>query len=137
MQDNPPPADILDTVIDHLRDRLLPSVQGRAVFELRVAISALELVRRQMRLEPESDAAELGRLQALLDEDGDLLTLNATLSAAIAAGEFDVHSPGLLEHLHRTALEKLAVDQPNYAAYQRAVANNQQDRPWTSISPTN
>ena len=39
----------------------------------------------------------------------------------------DLSTPGLAGHLRATALEKLAVDQPNYSAYRRAV--EQQEKP--------
>ena len=45
--------------------------------------------------------------------------LNRTLSAKIANGEVDLQTPGLKEHLWQTTMDKLAVDQPNYASYKR------------------
>ena len=123
MQDNPTAIDVLDTVIGHLRNRLLPTLEGRAIFEMRVTLSALELVRREFTLKPASDAAELGRLGALLGSSGDLESLNSALCLGITSGEMDVSTPGLLVHLFRTELEKLAVDQPNYGAYKLATGN--------------
>lgn len=120
MQDNPPPEQILDIAIAHLRDSVLPTLSGRAVFDMRVTISALELVRRSIALTPESDAAERERLSALLGQDSDLETLNRALCERIAAGVLDLNTPSLAAHLRATALEKLAVDQPNYSAYRRA-----------------
>ena len=34
-------------------------------------------------------------------------------------GEVDLQTPGLSEHLWQTTMDKLAVDQPNYASYKR------------------
>lgn len=121
MQDHPSSAQILDCVIDHLRERVLPGLTGRAVFELRVTLSALQLVRRSLDLTPQSDAAERQRLKALLGEEADLDALNRILCGRIRAGDMDPRAPGLLEHLRATALEKLAVDQPGYSAYRRAM----------------
>jgi hypothetical protein len=120
MQDHPAALSILDTVIAHLRERAMPGLEGRALFEMRVTISALELVRRDFALSPASDAAELIRLKALLGQDGDLAALNEALCAAIGAGKMNEKTPGLLEHMRQTSIEKLAVDQPNYSAYRRA-----------------
>jgi hypothetical protein len=53
----------------------------------------------------------------LLGEQGDLETLNRRLCARIAAGEIGLSTPGLVDHLWQTTLDKLAIDQPNYAAY--------------------
>lgn len=120
MQDNPPALQVLDIVIADLRDNKLPSLTGRPQFEMRVTLSALQLVRRSMALTPASDAAELKRLTDLLGQAGDLGTLNRLLTERIAAGEMDIETPGLAAHLRQTAIEKLAVDQPNYSAYRRA-----------------
>lgn len=122
MQDDPPPLAVLDAAIGHLRENVLPKLDQRGQFEMRVTMSALSLVRRTLALTPESDAAELKRLRDLLGEDGDLAGLNASLCARIRDGAVDLKTPGLFHHLYATAVEKLAVDQPNYSAYKRAVA---------------
>jgi hypothetical protein len=120
MQDHPSAERILDMAIAHLRDAVAPKLEGRALFEMRVTLSALSLVRRTLELTGESDAAERTRLEALLGETGDLETLNRRLCELIRAGALDLDSPGLEAHLRATALEKLAVDQPSYSAYRRA-----------------
>lgn len=119
MQDEPRGAQILDIVIAQLRGQA-PLAPERARFEQRVLIAALELVQRELSLSPASDAAERQRLEALLGETGGLLSLNRALAARIREGTLTLDSPGLAEHLRATAMEKLAVDQPSYAAYRRA-----------------
>lgn len=121
MQDEPSALAILDNTIRHLRENVIPTLEGRALFEMRVTVSALDLVRREFALKPASDAAELTRLKALLKQDGDLYALNEALCAAIRDGKMDETTPGLLEHLKQTGIEKLAVDQPTYSAYRRAI----------------
>ena len=74
---------------------------------------------RQLALEQGSDAAEAARLKQLLGADGSLIELNRALSDKIAKGEVDLQTPGLAEHLWQTTMDKLAVDQPNYASYKR------------------
>ena len=51
--------------------------------------------------------------------DGTLIELNRALADRIARGEVDLQTPGLSEHLWQTTMDKLAVDQPNYASYKR------------------
>jgi hypothetical protein len=121
MQDHPSAEAILDIAIAHLRDNVLPGLEARAKFDMRVTLNALQLARRTLALKPASDAAEQARLEMLLDERGSLEALNRSLCARIGAGAFDLATPGLAEHLRATALEKLAVDQPSYAAYRQAV----------------
>ena len=122
MQDQPTPAEMLPPIVAFLKGDVLPKLSGRDLFQLRVAINALELVGRQLTLAPASDAAELARLAALLGHDGTLEALNAELAERVASGELTLDTPGLADHLRATAMEKLAVDQPRYAAYQRALA---------------
>lgn len=120
MQDHPSPQAIIAIAIAHLRDNVLPSLDARAKFDMRVTISALLLVERALALEPASDAAEGARLEALLGEQGGLEELNCALCARIREGACDLATPGLAAHLRATAMEKLAVDQPSYSAYRKA-----------------
>lgn len=122
MQDNPSPQAILAIAIAHLRDTVLLDLDGRAKFDMRVTIRALQLVERTLTLTPASDAAERARLEALLDKAGTLEELNRMLCARIREGACDLATPGLAAHLRATAMEKLAVDQPTYSAYRRALA---------------
>jgi hypothetical protein len=119
MQDEPRPDELIKAVADFLRDQIAPQLSGHAAFKLRVGINALDLVTRQLTLTDSSDAAEQEALQTLLGHRGELLDLNRELAAAIANGEMDLSTPGLKDHLWRTTLAKLAVDQPNYASYRR------------------
>ena len=119
MQDEPTPGELTKAVADFLRDDIAPLISGHQAFKLRVAINALDLVTRQLTLEGQSDAAEAARLASLLDIDGALIEQNRALADKIASGEVDLSTPGLADHLWRTTLDKLAVDQPNYASYKR------------------
>ena len=119
MQDEPTPSELTKAVADFLRNDIAPLISGHNAFKLRVAINALDLVTRQLTLEQGGDAAESARLAALLGTQGSLSELNQALAQRIASGEVDLQTPGLAEHLWRTTMDKLAVDQPNYAAYKR------------------
>ena len=119
MQDEPTPVELMKAVADFLRDDITPMISGHNAFKLRVAINMLDLVTRQLTLEQGSDAAEAARLSHLLGMQGSLIDLNRALAGKIAEGEFDLQTPGLSEHLWQTTMDKLAVDQPNYASYRR------------------
>ena len=119
MQDDPTPTELIKAVADFLRNEITPVIKGHNAFKLRVGINALDLVTRQLALENEGDAAEVRRLTPLLGMDGSLLELNHALSDRIAKGQVDLQTPGLAEHLWQTTMDKLAVDQPNYASYKR------------------
>jgi hypothetical protein len=123
MQDQPTPEELIKAVADFLRHDIAPDLSGHAAFKLRVAINALDLVTRQLKLEEGSDAAESARLSHLLAMQGSLTELNRVLADRIAKGEVDLQTPGLAEHLWQTTMDKLAVDQPNYASYKRELAS--------------
>ena len=119
MQDEPRPTELTKAVADFLRDDIAPMISGHNAFKLRVAINMLDLVTRQLTREQASDATEAERLRELLGIDGSLIDLNRVLAGNIATGEVDLQTPGLAEHLWQTTMDKLAVDQPNYASYRR------------------
>jgi Domain of unknown function (DUF6285) len=119
MQDEPTPTELTKAVADFLRNDIAPQISGHNAFKLRVAINMLDLVTRQLRLEEGGDAAELARLSQLLGKQGSLAELNRLLADGIAKGEVDLQTPGLADHLWQTTMDKLAVDQPNYASYRR------------------
>lgn len=119
MQDEPTPIELTKAVADFLRNDITPLISGHQAFKLRVAVNILDLVTRQLTREEGSDAAEVERLRALLGADGSVTDLNRAFAEGIAKGEVDLATPGLAEHLWATTMDKLAVDQPNYASYKR------------------
>ncbi len=119
MQDEPRPDELTRSVADFLRNDIAPLISGHLAFKLRVAINMLDVATRQLTMSQVMDAAELARLKALLDAEGSLPDLNRLLAERIARGEVDLNTPGLAAHLWQTTLDKLAVDQPNYASYKR------------------
>jgi hypothetical protein len=123
MQDEPTPAELIKAVADFLRTEIAPAIKGHNAFKLRVGINALDLVTRQIALEGPGDAAEAARLKQLLGTDGSLMELNRALAEKIANGEVDLDTPGLKAHLWQTTMDKLAVNQPNYASYKRELGN--------------
>ncbi|MGX9432429.1 MULTISPECIES: DUF6285 domain-containing protein [Bradyrhizobium] len=123
MQDEPTPTELIKAVADFLRNEIAPAITGHNSFKLRVGINALDLVTRQLTLAQTADAAEAARLEQLLGADGSLIELNRLLSEKIASGVVDLQTPGLADHLWQTTMDKLAVDQPNYAAYKREMGD--------------
>jgi len=119
MQDEPTPEELIKAVADFLHNDIAPAISGHEAFKLRVSINALDLVARQLSLAQAGDAAETARLGQLLGKHGSLGELNRLLAGRIAKGEVDLQTPGLTEHVWQTTMDKLAVDQPNYASYKR------------------
>lgn len=122
MQDRPSPSELIGAVAAFLKNVVAPETEGALSFNARVAANALEMMKRELDTAPAEDAAELARLKALLGKDGSLFDLNVELSRRIEAGEIDLATPGLRDHLWATTLAKLAVDQPTYGGYRAALA---------------
>ena len=121
MQDEPRAAEILPAIAKFLRETVTAEPSAHTLFQARVAANACDLAAREAQLSPASDAAELDRLRALLGRDGTLAELNAELAARIADGSLTLETPELKAHLWATSMAKLAVDQPSYASYRRAL----------------
>lgn len=120
MQNRPTAAELIEAVREFL-EPLAPELSGRAAFLARVAGNVLSMVERELALAPEASVAEHARLTALLGQDGTLEALNRELCRRIRDGRLTLDSPGLVAHLRRTTLDKVAVDQPGYAGYRRAL----------------
>lgn len=118
MQDRPGSLELLSAVQQMLREIALPQLEGAAAYQLRIAINALGIVARAIdQCEPAAEQ-ELARLRHLLRrEDGDLLALNEALAHQLRDGTLDPDDPAVREHLWRTTLAKLAIDQPGYPRY--------------------
>jgi hypothetical protein len=123
MQDQPTPSEILGAVARFLKEVVAHETTGATNFNVRVAANALEMMRRQLELAPAAEARELTSLKALLGAEGELADLNAELARRLAAGELDIATPGVADHLWDVTLTKLAVDQPTYWGYRAALAD--------------
>ena len=121
MQDLPTVSELLTAVREYLTDVAMPELSGRTRFHARVAANVLGIVQRELELGAATDESERERLNALLDRDGSLEALNQDLCERIRRGELGTDDAALTDHLWRTTLGKLAIDQPSYAAYQRAL----------------
>jgi len=121
MQDQPTAEELVGAVRDFILNVAMPQLQARDAFHARVAANALGIVQRELKIAPDANAQEHVRLRQLVGVDGTLEELNRELCNRIRNGEFDLETPGLSDHLWETTLTKLAIDQPKYSAYQRAI----------------
>ena len=107
-----------------LRDVLMPQLQGNAAFQARVAANAVDLAAREMRLGPGRRCRSGGNAcRRCCSTPATLDALEAELALAIRSGAVDrPETRTLRAHLWISTLDKLAIDQPAYAPYRRAVA---------------
>jgi hypothetical protein len=122
MPANRPTRDeLLEAVAEFLENRVMPKLDKHTAFHTRVAVNVLSIVRRELATGPTLDAEELERLEKVLGRQGTLDELNAELCDRVRSGDLDNRHPELMEHLFRTTMGKVSIDQPNYSAYQRAL----------------
>ncbi len=122
MPSNRPTRDeLLEAVVEFLEKRVMPKLDKHTAFHTRVAMNVLNIVRRELEHGPRLDTEERERLEGLLGSEGTLEELNSELCKRIRSGEMDYRNPDLMEHLFLTTMGKVAVDQPIYSAYQRAM----------------
>ena len=121
MYDRPTRRELLATIRAFLEGEVMPALEGRRAFHARVAANALGIVERELEHAESQERLALERLGELLDRRGSFEELELELCRRIREGEIGLDSPGLVEYLRATTLAKLAVDQPRYASYRRAL----------------
>lgn len=121
MQDQPSAIELIEVVSEFIRNHAMPQLKGHTAFHALVAANALDIVKRELEIAPKAADEEHRRLRALLGKDGSIDELNRELCARIEKGELTLETPGLRDHLWETTLTKLAIDQPKYSGYRRAL----------------
>ena len=122
MHDQPSVQELVAAVKSFIDDTAAPQLSGHAAFHARVASNALATVLRDLDQRPEAEAQERQGLLDLLKSSADQSTaeLNRTLSERIRDGEMTPSTPGLLEHLKRTVMAQVEIDQPRYSGLKTA-----------------
>lgn len=122
MHDQPSVQELVAAVKSFIDDTAAPQLSGHAAFHARVASNALATVLRDLEQRPGAEAEERQGLLKLLEGSADQTTaeLNRTLSERIRDGEMTPSTPGLLEHLKRTVMAQVEIDQPRYSGLKTA-----------------
>lgn len=116
----PAAKQLVEAVSGYLEKVAVPALEGHAAFHGKVAINVLAIVARELELGPAAATAEQKRLAHLLGHDGDLDTLRRQLCAKLTAGEANLETPGLADHLLATVVDRVRIEQPNYASLKLA-----------------
>ena len=115
--DRPTAAELVAAVAEFLDGEVRPALDGRLAFHAKVAVNALRIVERELGADL---AGEHARLRALTGADGDLHELNTLLAQRIRNGELSIEDESLRDHLVRSVLTRLAVDNPGYPSLAEA-----------------
>jgi aminoglycoside phosphotransferase (APT) family kinase protein len=122
--DMPRTDEILESVRDFLRNDVMAATRGRTNFHARVAGNALDIVLRELDLGPAHRKREHESLGRILGRSGDLETLRWQLVRELRDGSMRLDHPGLAEHLRRTVVTQVAIDQPRYSGYLDAITTS-------------
>jgi hypothetical protein len=114
MQDRPTAVELLEAIREFLEQDVMLSVEGRVQFHTRVAINALGMLERELRLGPELDAADRERLARLLGHDADLSALTSELAGRIRDGSLDNRRDQVFAAVRESVRAKLLVSNPAY-----------------------
>jgi hypothetical protein len=114
MQDRPTVVELLEAIREFLEHDVMPAAEGRVQFHTRVAVNALGMLERELRLGPELDAADRARLGALLGHDADLTALTAELAGRIRDGSLDDRRDEVIGAVRESVRAKLLVSNPDY-----------------------
>jgi hypothetical protein len=114
MQDRPTAVELLEAIREFLEHDVMPAAEGRVQFHSRVAVNALGMLERELRLGPELDAADRARLSALLGHDADLPALTAELAGRIRDGSLDDRPDEVISAVRESVRAKLVVSNPDY-----------------------
>jgi hypothetical protein len=120
LDERPTAAELVAAVADFLDREVQPALDGRVAYHTKVAANALRIVERELTSAPAITAAELDRLRALTGIDDDLSTLNALLAQRIRDGILSTSDVRLRDHLVRSVLSRIAVDNPRYPSLDEA-----------------
>ncbi len=108
VHDRPTAVELIEAARGALGDHVLPLLEGRGAFELRVSLRALGIARRELEVAPRDARLHAAVLDSLGVED------DRALAAAIRAGAFDRRRTELLAALRAIVRAKLEAANPGY-----------------------
>jgi hypothetical protein len=117
MNNPPSKEELITSVIEFIENDIIDELVGQKRFHAHVAKNSLQIILRQLKLEEKNNRFEKNRLKEILKIDKDLNELNKILCQKIDDEEIDINNNDLIDHLFKTTMEKLSIDQPNYSAY--------------------
>ena len=118
----PSQRELIQSVRDYLRDDAMVNLKGRSQFLARVAGNSLDIVLRELALGGQHQVEELDRLQAYFGTGDDLMTLRSRLAQELREGSIPLSDERIQAHLRTTVVNQIAIDQPNYSGFKRALS---------------
>jgi aminoglycoside phosphotransferase (APT) family kinase protein len=120
LHDRPTAFELIDAARGALGDDVLPQLEGRAAFQLRVSLRALGIVRRELEHAREHTAMHAAALGSLRCAD------ERELASAIREGALDGREQDVLAVVRATVRAKLQVANPSYLTMSESLAREAQ-----------
>ena len=117
MNNPPSKEELLVSIINYIEKDVISELKGEKRFHAHVAKNSLNIILRQLKLEEKNNSLEKKRLKEILKIENDLEEMNKILCNKINNNEIDINDNNLIDHLYKTTMEKLSIDQPNYSGY--------------------
>ncbi len=108
--DRPDAIELVDIVREFLREEVLDAVDGQLSFHVRVAVNALAIAERELRLGPDHHKAQAARCAAFDCAD------DTELAEHIRLGELDDRYAEVAAALREMVWDKMSVMNPRYVA---------------------
>jgi hypothetical protein len=108
LHDDPSPLEIIAEVRGFLATELLPSTEGRVRYMVMVAVNALKIAERQLKLGPQQELDHQSRLKSLGVES------DRQLAEMIRDGDLRVPRSQILDTVFLDVLDKISVVNPGY-----------------------
>lgn len=113
MRIQPDGVNLLDTVINVLRDEVLPALPAEQQYSVRMAINAIGIARRQLVHGDAGELQERALLAELLGAAGSHAELSKLLAQRIREGRAN-KNPALQRLLWQLTLQRVAESAPRY-----------------------
>jgi hypothetical protein len=119
LHDRPTAIELIDAARGALGDDVLPQVDGRAAFQLRVSLRALGMVRRELEHRAEHETLHAAALESVECAD------EAELARAIREGSLSVDAREVFAAVRATVRAKLEAANPSYLEMTEALAREE------------
>jgi|TARA_B110000914_G_C15333686_1_gene385902 ferritin len=118
IMNNPPSKEeLITSIIKFLEDDVIHELKGQKRFHAHVAKNSLSVILREIQLEESNNKSEKERLEKILRTNDSIKKMNKLLCQNIDNEQIDISDNHLIDHLFKTTMEKLSIDQPSYSSF--------------------
>jgi len=117
MNNPPSKEELITSIIKFLEDDVIHELKGQKRFHAHVAKNSLSVILREIQLEESNNKSEKERLEKILKTNDSIKKMNKLLCQNIDNEQIDISDNHLIDHLFKTTMEKLSIDQPSYSSF--------------------